>query len=155
VADAPRTFAEFKVELNRLHSAIGSVRREHAAISEAMSAIGSEFNAAKEAWRTPSTATFDEVQAWFVRVSNDLEDLLNDMADRMQTAYGNYRRSEQANVQNLTAQGGNASAQHQGAGSSGNHGADGKAPAGQRGELATLRIGAEPLSPASPAVPGV
>jgi WXG100 family type VII secretion target len=106
VADGPTTFEEFKVDLQQLHNAIGSVRREHTAIRDAMSAIGNEFGAVKEAWGTPSTATYDDVQAWFMKVSNDLEDLLNDMANRLQTAYNNYKHAEETNVKNATPHGG-------------------------------------------------
>jgi WXG100 family type VII secretion target len=115
VADGPQTFEEFKVDLRQLQNAIGSVRREHSTISDAMSAIGNEFGAVKEAWETPSTATYDDVQAWFLRVSNDLEDLLDDMTNRLQTAYNNYKHVEETNTKNVTPHGDH---------NSGGHGAD-------------------------------
>ncbi|MCO6004188.1 WXG100 family type VII secretion target [Actinoallomurus purpureus] len=151
MADGPQTFEEFKVDLAQLHNAIGIVRREHAAISEAMSATGREFRAVKDAWGTPSAATYDEMQAWFVRVSNDLEDLLNDMANRLQTAYNNYLHSEAANAKNLTAQGGPASAHHPGGHGAGGHGHTNKSdhPA------LRLRAGGMAPRPRSDAVPVV
>jgi uncharacterized protein YukE len=114
VADAPKTFDEFKVDLKQLHDAIGSVRREHTAISTAMSAVGSEFSAVKDAWGTPSTASYDDVQAWFIKASGDLEDLLHDMTNRLQTAYENYKHAEETNVQNNTPHGGGPSTDHKG-----------------------------------------
>jgi uncharacterized protein YukE len=146
VADGPKTFEEFKVDLRQLHDAIGSVRREHSAISDAMSAIGSEFGAVKEAWGTPSTATYDDVQAWFVRVSDDLEDLLDDMANRLQTAYNNYKHSEETNVKNSTPHGGQPPNHH----TPGNHGADRHVVTdnGEKHPAATLRDGMTEATPA-------
>jgi WXG100 family type VII secretion target len=145
VADGPRTFDEFKVDLKQLHDAIGSVKREHNAISAAMSAVGSEFNAVKDAWGTPSTASFDDVQAWFVKASSDLEDLLEDMTNRLQTAYTNYKHAEETNVQNNTPQGGNPPPQHNG----GNHGANRTVVTnhGNQQPTATLREGMMPAQP--------
>jgi predicted trehalose synthase len=105
VGDGPKTFDEFKVDLQQLHNAIGTVKREHGAITDSMSGVSTEFAAVKDAWDTPSAATYDDVRAWFVRVSGDLEDLLNDMVGRMQTAYNNYKQAEEANIGNLTPHG--------------------------------------------------
>jgi uncharacterized protein YukE len=161
VADGPQTFEEFKVDLRQLHDAIGSVRREHGAISDAMSAVGTEFAAVKTSWGTPSTATYDDVQAWFVRVSGDLEDLLDDMTNRMQTAYNNYKHIEETNTRNVTP--------HKGGNDPGNHADrhvvtdDGKkhptaalraartVMSPTEGQL-TLREAARPLEPQTPAL---
>jgi uncharacterized protein YukE len=124
VGDEPKTFEEFKVDLKQLHNAIGSVRREHTAITDAMSAVGTEFGAVETAWGTPATTTFDDVQSWFVKVSKDLEDLLDDMVNRLQTAYNNYKHTEETNTQNLKPHGDHSSTHHKDSGPPGNHGAD-------------------------------
>jgi WXG100 family type VII secretion target len=153
VANGPTTFEEFKVALEQLHNAIGSVRREHTAISDAMSAIGSEFRAVKDAWGTPSTATYDDAQTWFMRVSNDLEDLLNDMANRLQTAYNNYKQAEETNAKNLTPQGGHPSTHHTDSVPPGNHGADRHVVThhGEQHPAATLREATRRTDPDIPA----
>jgi uncharacterized protein YukE len=161
VGDGPKTFEEFKVDLQQMHSAIGSVRREHTAIRDAMSAIGAEFSAVKEAWDTPQTPSYDDTQAWFVRVAEDLEDLLNDMANRLQTAYNNYKHSEETNVKNLTARKGDPVTHHTDSVPPGKHGADHgqQHPAAtlrerlQEHPAATLREAARPASAQIPAVP--
>lgn len=160
MADEPKTFDEFKVDLKQLHSAIGSVRREHSAISAAMSAVGSEFNAVKDSWGTPSTASYDDVQAWFVRASNDLENLLDDMSNRLQTAYDNYKQAEETNVGNNTPHGGGPPS-NQGGGKHGgvrttdtHHGDQHPAATPRTAEetaRATLRDGTVPAQPAEQA----
>jgi WXG100 family type VII secretion target len=139
------SWAEFKVDLRQLHNAIGDVQRESGTIRDTMSSIASEFSLVKDSWDTPSEQTFDAVQAWLMRVTHDLENILQDSIGRMQRAYENYHRAEEANVKNNTPHGGGS---HNSGGSHNNGGHHEKAlytdrqkPAGSRTEQATLRVG--------------
>jgi WXG100 family type VII secretion target len=105
VAD-PITWDEFRVDLRQLRDAIGSIKREHITISDTMGSIASKFAGVKDSWDTPSAPSFDAVQAWLLRVTQDLEDLLQDAIGRMQQAHDNYHRAEEANTHNLTPNGG-------------------------------------------------
>ena len=98
------SFDEFKVELGHLHNAIGDVKRERDTIQDTMASIGSEFALVKDSWDSPSEQTFDAVQQWLMRVTQDLENILQDSIGRMQQAYDNYHQAEEANTRNNTPQ---------------------------------------------------
>jgi WXG100 family type VII secretion target len=98
------SFDEFRVELGHLHNAIGDVKRERDTIHEAMASIGNEFALVKESWDSPSEQTFDAVQQWLMRVTQDLENILQDSIGRMQQAYDNYHQAEETNTRNNTPQ---------------------------------------------------
>ena len=157
------SFDEFKVELGHLHNAIGDVNRERDTIHETMASIGNEFALVKDSWDSPSEQTFDAVQQWLMRVTQDLENILHDSIVRMQQAYDNYHQAEEANTKNNTPQ-------HSGGGG-GNHNNGGshheallrsgtQDPTGAEEPLkATLRSGmlapdaSIPATPAEPAIP--
>jgi uncharacterized protein YukE len=106
MAQQPLTETEFKVDLRQLSDAIGSVRRERDNIEHSMTYIGTEFRAAKEAWQFPSAYAYDDMQNWFMRVSGELKDLLDEIIRRMQDAYQTYHAAEVANTGNVTPKGG-------------------------------------------------
>jgi uncharacterized protein YukE len=109
---SPTTWAEFRVDLGHLHNAIGVVRREHDRISELLTRVSSEFDKCRDDWNTPSAVTFDNVKVWLTTASADLNGLLFEMATRMQTAYTNYKHTEEVNTDNVTPDG-----KHSGGGS--------------------------------------
>lgn len=102
----PISLDEFRVDLKQLQDAIGTVKREHGTISETMASVADEFARVKDAWDTPSEQSFDAVQAWLLRVTHDLENILQDSIGRMQQSYDNYRRAEEENTKNVTPHGG-------------------------------------------------
>jgi WXG100 family type VII secretion target len=131
------SFEEFKVDLRQLQDAIGAVKREHDTIHDTMASIGSEFALVKDSWDTPSEQSFDAVQAWLRRVTQDLENILQDSIGRMQRAYDNYHQAEEANTKNNTPQGGEGG---------GGGGGGGKARLAGTGELQPTTV--HPAQPA-------
>ena len=114
---SPKTWDEFKVDLGHLHHAIGVVKSQHDLISDALDRVSSEFDKCRDDWNTPSAVTFDNVKVWLTTASTDLNALLNDMVTRMQTAYANYKHTEEVNVLNLKSDGKNSgSGSHDGNG---------------------------------------
>lgn len=99
---AELTWSEFKVDLAQMRDAIGSVRRESDLIYGYMGQISAEFKGVKAAWVSPAELSFDDVQTWFTKASDDLHHLLEEMINRLQTSYDNYYATELANSQNLT-----------------------------------------------------
>ncbi|MFB9835736.1 WXG100 family type VII secretion target [Actinoallomurus acaciae] len=110
---SPTTWSEFKVDLGQLHHAIGVVKREHDLISDLLTQVSSEFDKCRDDWNTPAAVTFDNVKVWLTTASADLNALLFDMVRRMQTAYDNYRHTEEVNALNLES-GGKKSGSHDG-----------------------------------------
>lgn len=93
---------EFKADLADMHRVIGSVQNESAHIKDVMNNIQGEFGKVGPAWSSPSEQSFDDVKKWFVRASNDLDDLLDEMVRRLQKAYENYHSAEYSNLNNVT-----------------------------------------------------
>jgi uncharacterized protein YukE len=92
---------DFRVNLQQLKDAIGSVGNESGLIEGYMKQIEGEFSQVKAYWDTPAEMSFEDVQKWFTRVQTHLHELLDETVRRMQTAYENYHNSEFANTQNL------------------------------------------------------
>jgi len=99
--DAPLTPREFQIELGDLRTAIGVVHRERAAISASVQRVKAEFDRTSEAWRTPSAAGYEDVRLWLDRATADLEELLAEMARRLERAHDNYAQAEETNTRNL------------------------------------------------------
>ncbi|WP_438306683.1 WXG100 family type VII secretion target (plasmid) [Streptomyces sp. HUAS TT11] len=91
---------EFHVALGELRRAIGVVRGESEHISGLIGQVESHFEAARTSWQTPSASSFETMSNWFSRASRELENLLREMASRMQVAYDNYAAAEHANTHN-------------------------------------------------------
>ncbi|MFF9490437.1 WXG100 family type VII secretion target [Streptomyces sp. NPDC018964] len=92
---------EFTVALGELRSAIGTLRRENEHVSNLISQIQGHFEAAQNFWKSPSSASFETMAEWFTRSSRDLEEILAEAAQRMQTAYDNYVQAEHSNTRNV------------------------------------------------------
>ncbi|MEU6341909.1 WXG100 family type VII secretion target [Streptomyces sp. NPDC046977] len=92
---------EFRVALGELGRAIGVVRGESEHISGLLGQVERHFEAAHASWQSPSASSFETMSGWFSRTSRELEELLRDMARRMQTAYDNYAAAERSNTQNV------------------------------------------------------
>jgi uncharacterized protein YukE len=105
MANPPSSLSDFRIELGKLHHAIGVVHREHGAISGELATIASEFRKCKDSWDTPSTVSFDAVQNWLSRAGEDLNSLLSEMAVRMQVAYDSYKTAEVVNAANVKPHG--------------------------------------------------
>ncbi|MFI9809518.1 WXG100 family type VII secretion target [Streptomyces sp. NPDC052301] len=100
MADQP-TPQDWKAHLKALNDAIGSVKREAAAISATMGSIDAKMKGIGADWNTPAYMTFDEITSWFHTTQHDLENLLADIVSRMTTSYRNYHHAESANYVNL------------------------------------------------------
>jgi uncharacterized protein YukE len=96
------SWSEFRIDLQQLHDAIGSVGAEAGSIGGDMSQIASEFSSVKSVWDAPSEQSFETVQQWFTTVQNDLKSLLDETVRRLQAAYDNYHDAEVANTDNVT-----------------------------------------------------
>ncbi|MFI8006973.1 WXG100 family type VII secretion target [Streptomyces sp. NBC_00178] len=94
------TAGEFKVALSELRAALGLVRAESGHVSDLIKQIERNFNEAHAYWQSPSASTFERTSTWFTTASRELEALLAEMAQRMQTAYDNYVAAERANTHN-------------------------------------------------------
>ncbi|MFE7751940.1 WXG100 family type VII secretion target [Streptomyces sp. NPDC057428] len=91
---------EFRVALADLRHAAGVVRSESGHIADLIGQIQSCFEAARASWQSPSAVSFETMATWFTNASRAMEDLLQDMARRMQAAYDNYAGAETANTHN-------------------------------------------------------
>ncbi|KOG87535.1 WXG100 family type VII secretion target [Streptomyces varsoviensis] len=105
MADQP-TPEEWRADLQALKDAIQLVRRESKTISEHMSSIDTKMGKIGSHWSSPSYHSFDAIKKWFQKGQHDLESMLNDIINRMETSYTNYHNAENANVKNLHDGGG-------------------------------------------------
>jgi WXG100 family type VII secretion target len=96
--------AEFRVYLQGLHDAIGAVTKEKSTISDELAAVKGNITDLTGYWHSPAFDSFDDVGRWFRRASDDLVSALEDITNRLQTAYDNYERAEKANFQNVNHQ---------------------------------------------------
>lgn len=93
---------EFKADLAEMHRVMGTVQTESGHVKDVMNQISGEFGKVAPAWHSPSEQTFDDVQKWFMRVSMDLDELLDEISRRLKKAYDNYHSAEYANRNNAT-----------------------------------------------------
>ena len=93
---------EFKADLAHMKQVMGSVNTESGHIRDAMNRIAGEFGKVAPAWDSPAEKSFDDVQRWFTRAQNDLNDLLDEIGRRLKQAYDNYHSAEYANLNNNT-----------------------------------------------------
>lgn len=94
--------ADFKVYLQGLHDAIGAVAKEKNTISDELAAVKGNITDLAAYWHSPAFDSFDDVGRWFTQASDDLVSALEDIANRLQTAYDNYERAEKTNFQNVS-----------------------------------------------------
>jgi uncharacterized protein YukE len=95
------SFSEFKVHLGELKQAIGTVTGQSEHAESVMAQIVADFEAVSTEWKTPSSASLEEVQQWFARSQTDLHSLLDEVVRRLQVAYDNYLDMETANYKNM------------------------------------------------------
>jgi Proteins of 100 residues with WXG len=95
----------FAVDLQSLWDAYVSVGREHGYIEDQLSQIDRKMSSLSEDWNSPSFSTIDEMKTWFTKVSARLNDLLQEIVNRLDISYRNYHQAESANLSNLTNSG--------------------------------------------------
>lgn len=93
--------AEFTIYLQGLHDAIGTVTKEKNAIADALDGVRTNSSSLAAYWHSPAYASFADVDTWFKRASRDLISALEDIINRLQTSYDNYKRTETTNFQNV------------------------------------------------------
>jgi WXG100 family type VII secretion target len=95
------TIGEFRVDLQQLDDAIGTVSAQSDTINTRCTEIKQAMQAVSGAWSSPAEQTFTPVmQACETQMTN-LTQLLSEMVQRMQTAYQTYLNAEQTNYQNF------------------------------------------------------
>lgn len=95
------TIEEWRAHLADLKDATDVVRRQSTSISTTMASIDSKMNDIASDWSSPAHGSFDDVKKWFHTVQHELETLLEDIVNRMDTSYRNYLDAERANLGNL------------------------------------------------------
>ncbi|RDD83930.1 hypothetical protein DVZ84_37970 [Streptomyces parvulus] len=93
---------EWLANLEALKEAIGVVEREALEIETGMASIEGKMNEIAASWSSPAYGTFDEIKSWFHTCQRDLEALMLDIIDRMNTTYSNYHNAEGTNYNNIT-----------------------------------------------------
>jgi uncharacterized protein YukE len=94
--------SSFKVDLDQLESAIGTVQAQAGTIKDQWTAIHAALQAAEAAWSSPAGQTLPPIVHACSGHMNTLISLLDEMIVRMQNAYLNYRNAEVANYRNIT-----------------------------------------------------
>ncbi|MBU7600418.1 WXG100 family type VII secretion target [Streptomyces sp. P38-E01] len=92
---------EWRAHLADLKSATEVVRKQSKSISETMASIDSKMNEIADDWSSPAHGSFDDVKKWFHTVEHELETLLDDIVNRMDTSHRNYLDAESTNLNNL------------------------------------------------------
>jgi WXG100 family type VII secretion target len=105
LSDSGYTLEQFKVDLQHLHDAIGTVTGIKNEITDHMSAVRTAMDGLGEAWKSPAHDTFPPVRTWFDNTQNDLRDMLEEIIRRLQSSYDNYHAAESANFGNVTPAG--------------------------------------------------
>lgn len=98
---ATLTLGQFKVDLDQLESAIGTVHAQADIINANCQAITEVMNTVQGAWNSPAGQTFTVLAQACTEHMNGLSGLLGEMIQRMQSAYQTYLNAEQANFNNL------------------------------------------------------
>ena len=98
---------EFEVDLGQLSDAIGSVGAQRDAIRTAFEQIKSHFSDVGAMWFGPAGQSFRDFDSTLQTAAQDTLDVLDDIVNRLGTAYQNYSDAEATNVGNLTSDNGN------------------------------------------------
>lgn len=98
---ATLTISEFKVDLDQLESATGTVQAQSGTINSSCQAITGIMQDIPPSWNTPAGQTFSELTQACINQMNALTGLLAEMIQRMQAAYQTYLNMEQTNFNNL------------------------------------------------------
>jgi WXG100 family type VII secretion target len=95
------TISEFRVDLDDLESAIGTVQAQADSINSSCQAITGVMQDIPGAWNTPAGQTFSVLTQACITQMDALNGLLAEMIQRMQAAYQTYLNAEQTNFSNL------------------------------------------------------
>jgi WXG100 family type VII secretion target len=95
------TISEFRVDLDHLESAIGTVQAQADSINNSCQAITGVMQDIPGAWNTPAGQTFSVLTQACITQMDALNGLLAEMIQRMQAAYQTYLNAEQTNFSNL------------------------------------------------------
>jgi hypothetical protein len=97
------TLAQFKVMLDEFGEAIDVVAKQSARVHDILVGIGQSFRHVTDLWNSPASQTVEPLRVEYLASSDDLDDVLNGIVDRMRITYQNYVDMERKAVQNLTA----------------------------------------------------
>lgn len=95
------TLSQFKVDLDQLESAIGTVHAQADIINSNCQAITGIMNEVPGAWNSPAGQTFTVLAQACTKQMDALGGLLGEMIQRMQSAYQTYLNAERTNFNNL------------------------------------------------------
>jgi WXG100 family type VII secretion target len=95
------TLSEFRVDLDDLESAIGTVQAQADSINTNCQAITGVMQDVPGSWNTPAGQTFSVLTQACITQMDALTGLLTEMIQRMQAAYQTYLNVEQTNTNNL------------------------------------------------------
>jgi WXG100 family type VII secretion target len=95
------TIGEFKVDLQQLEDAIGTVGAQADTINTRCAEIKEAMEDVPGDWSSPAEQTFTPVMQACSTQMDNLTQLLGEMVQRMQDAYQTYLNAEQANFQNF------------------------------------------------------
>ncbi len=91
----------FKVDLQQLQDAIGTVSAQAQTIGEQAQVIQAQLAEVPSWWSAPSEVPFSQLAMACTNQLNGLVSLLQEMITRMNSAYQNYLSAETANVSTL------------------------------------------------------
>ena len=94
--------AEFKADLAQLLEVKGKVKTQSHNIKDSMNAIAADFNGVRDVWHSPAEPTFEDMTNWFNSVANQVQEILEDITNRLQATHESYFNMEYDNVQNLS-----------------------------------------------------
>jgi WXG100 family type VII secretion target len=101
MAQTDITPAEFKVDVEQLAEAIQIAGGRRDAIKLKVEALNSALTAAEGFWHSPAGTSFVAVQAEFTQYMQTLNDLLDEMVQRMTAAHQQYVDVENQNTANF------------------------------------------------------
>lgn len=92
----------FEVDLHQLERAIGVVAKQRDEIRSDGELIKSAFGRIETAWSGPAGGTFAELRRPLTKALDDLNQLLDEIVNRMRVSHNNYKRTENANTNYLS-----------------------------------------------------
>ncbi|MFB6892568.1 WXG100 family type VII secretion target [Kitasatospora sp. NPDC056327] len=95
------TLQDFKVDLQQLLDACGTLSSESANIKQEIASIASALAPLESSWTGPAGASFTAICKVYKDDVVDLQHLLDEMTGRMRKAYQTYHEMELANHNNV------------------------------------------------------
>jgi WXG100 family type VII secretion target len=96
------TPGSWKVDLAQIADALALINNKSDSISKHQDTIMWQCQSVKNSWRSPAGDTFASASDKVQTALSDLCELVDNVAERMQQSYDNYRNSERANVKNVS-----------------------------------------------------